>query len=166
MAYVDGFVVPVPKKNLQAYRRLARKAGKSGLVSGGAGIARAEQREENGDGQGNAGRSKKRRNQASACPANVPGAFCRDVEPERAGGAHRRRLQRREPRDCPRTRCHVCARIVHQIAMGLPRRLLPSLRGRHVVTLHVADAAPFEIARGDVAYHMSASPIVVRCQRH
>jgi uncharacterized protein YbaA (DUF1428 family) len=28
MAYVDGFVVPVPKKNLAAYRRLARKAGK------------------------------------------------------------------------------------------------------------------------------------------
>jgi uncharacterized protein YbaA (DUF1428 family) len=28
MAYVDGFVVPVPKKNLRAYRRLARKAGK------------------------------------------------------------------------------------------------------------------------------------------
>lgn len=28
MAYVDGFVVPVPKKNLQAYRRLARTAGK------------------------------------------------------------------------------------------------------------------------------------------
>jgi uncharacterized protein YbaA (DUF1428 family) len=28
MAYVDGFVVPVPKKQLQAYRRLARKAGK------------------------------------------------------------------------------------------------------------------------------------------
>lgn len=28
MAYVDGFVVPVPKKNLPAYRRLARKAGK------------------------------------------------------------------------------------------------------------------------------------------
>jgi uncharacterized protein YbaA (DUF1428 family) len=26
--YVDGFVLPVPKKNLQAYRRLARKAGK------------------------------------------------------------------------------------------------------------------------------------------
>ena len=26
--YVDGFVVPVPKKNLQAYRRMARKAGK------------------------------------------------------------------------------------------------------------------------------------------
>ncbi|HEX9813858.1 MAG TPA: DUF1428 domain-containing protein [Myxococcota bacterium] len=26
--YVDGFVVPVPKKNVQAYRRLARKAGK------------------------------------------------------------------------------------------------------------------------------------------
>src|SRR5262245_62870876 len=26
--YVDGFVVPVPKKNLSAYRRLATKAGK------------------------------------------------------------------------------------------------------------------------------------------
>jgi uncharacterized protein YbaA (DUF1428 family) len=28
MRYVDGFVVPVPKKNLQAYRRMALKAGK------------------------------------------------------------------------------------------------------------------------------------------
>lgn len=28
MPYVDGFVVPVPKKKLEAYRRLARKAGK------------------------------------------------------------------------------------------------------------------------------------------
>jgi uncharacterized protein YbaA (DUF1428 family) len=28
MAYVDGFVLPVPKKNIAAYRRLARKAGK------------------------------------------------------------------------------------------------------------------------------------------
>lgn len=28
MAYVDGFIVPVPKKNVEAYRRLARKAGK------------------------------------------------------------------------------------------------------------------------------------------
>ena len=28
MAYVDGFVVPVPKKKLQAYRSMARKAGK------------------------------------------------------------------------------------------------------------------------------------------
>ncbi len=28
MAYVDGFVVPVPKKKLQAYRNMARKAGK------------------------------------------------------------------------------------------------------------------------------------------
>lgn len=28
MAYVDGFVVPVPKKRLAAYRRMARKAGK------------------------------------------------------------------------------------------------------------------------------------------
>lgn len=26
--YVDGFVVPVPKKNLTAYRRMARKFGK------------------------------------------------------------------------------------------------------------------------------------------
>jgi uncharacterized protein YbaA (DUF1428 family) len=28
MRYVDGFVVPVPKKNLQAYRRMAKTAGK------------------------------------------------------------------------------------------------------------------------------------------
>jgi uncharacterized protein YbaA (DUF1428 family) len=28
MAYVDGFVVPVPKKKVEAYRRLASKAGK------------------------------------------------------------------------------------------------------------------------------------------
>jgi uncharacterized protein YbaA (DUF1428 family) len=28
MAYVDGFVVPVPKKNLKAYRGIAKKAGK------------------------------------------------------------------------------------------------------------------------------------------
>jgi uncharacterized protein YbaA (DUF1428 family) len=28
MAYVDGFVVPVPKDKIDAYRRLARKAGK------------------------------------------------------------------------------------------------------------------------------------------
>jgi uncharacterized protein YbaA (DUF1428 family) len=28
MPYVDGFVLPVPKKNLAAYRRMARKAGK------------------------------------------------------------------------------------------------------------------------------------------
>jgi uncharacterized protein YbaA (DUF1428 family) len=28
MQYVDGFVVPVPKKNLPAYRSLAKKAGK------------------------------------------------------------------------------------------------------------------------------------------
>jgi uncharacterized protein YbaA (DUF1428 family) len=27
MPYVDGFVVPVPKKNLQSYRRMAKKAG-------------------------------------------------------------------------------------------------------------------------------------------
>ena len=28
MAYVDGFVVPVPKKSLKAYLTMARKAGK------------------------------------------------------------------------------------------------------------------------------------------
>lgn len=28
MSYVDGYVVPVPKKNLKAYARLARKAGR------------------------------------------------------------------------------------------------------------------------------------------
>ena len=28
MKYVDGFVLPVPKKNIAAYRRIARKAGK------------------------------------------------------------------------------------------------------------------------------------------
>ena len=28
MAYVDGFIVAVPKKNIDAYRRLATKAGK------------------------------------------------------------------------------------------------------------------------------------------
>jgi len=27
MKYVDGYVLPVPKKNLQAYRRMAQKAG-------------------------------------------------------------------------------------------------------------------------------------------
>jgi uncharacterized protein YbaA (DUF1428 family) len=26
--YVDGFIVPVPKRNVDAYRRMARKAGK------------------------------------------------------------------------------------------------------------------------------------------
>ncbi len=26
--YVDGYVIPLPKKNLDAYRRMARKAGK------------------------------------------------------------------------------------------------------------------------------------------
>lgn len=28
MSYVDGFVLPVPRANLAAYRRLAKKAGK------------------------------------------------------------------------------------------------------------------------------------------
>lgn len=27
MSYVDGFVLPVPEKNLEAYRRMAEKAG-------------------------------------------------------------------------------------------------------------------------------------------
>ena len=34
MRYVDGFVVPVPKKNLDAYRRMAQKAGKVWLDHG------------------------------------------------------------------------------------------------------------------------------------
>ncbi len=34
MNYVDGFVVPVPKKNLAAYRRMARKAGKVWIEHG------------------------------------------------------------------------------------------------------------------------------------
>lgn len=28
MPYIDGFLIPIPKKNLPAYRRMARKAGK------------------------------------------------------------------------------------------------------------------------------------------
>jgi uncharacterized protein YbaA (DUF1428 family) len=28
MKYVDGFVIPLPKKNLPAYRRIAQKAGR------------------------------------------------------------------------------------------------------------------------------------------
>jgi uncharacterized protein YbaA (DUF1428 family) len=28
MKYVDGFVLPIPKKNLEVYRRIAQKAGK------------------------------------------------------------------------------------------------------------------------------------------
>ncbi len=28
MTYIDGFVLPVPKKNLAAYKRLAQKAGR------------------------------------------------------------------------------------------------------------------------------------------
>lgn len=28
MVYVDGFVLPIPKKNLKAYRSMAQKAGK------------------------------------------------------------------------------------------------------------------------------------------
>jgi uncharacterized protein YbaA (DUF1428 family) len=33
-SYVDGFVVPVPTKNLDAYRRMARKAGKIWIEHG------------------------------------------------------------------------------------------------------------------------------------
>jgi uncharacterized protein YbaA (DUF1428 family) len=32
--YVDGFVIPVPKKNLAAYRRMARLAGKVWMEHG------------------------------------------------------------------------------------------------------------------------------------
>ena len=34
MTYVDGFVVPVPKRKLAAYRKMARKAGKIWLEYG------------------------------------------------------------------------------------------------------------------------------------
>ena len=34
MTYVDGFIVPVPKKNLGAYRSMAKKAGKVWLDHG------------------------------------------------------------------------------------------------------------------------------------
>jgi uncharacterized protein YbaA (DUF1428 family) len=34
MAYVDGFIVPVPKKKLAAYRKLASKAGKKWMEYG------------------------------------------------------------------------------------------------------------------------------------
>ena len=34
MSYVDGFVVPVPKKNLAAYRRMAQKSGKIWMEHG------------------------------------------------------------------------------------------------------------------------------------
>ena len=34
MSYVDGFVLPLPKKNLAAYRRVARVAGKVWLEHG------------------------------------------------------------------------------------------------------------------------------------
>ncbi|MBA2525878.1 MAG: DUF1428 family protein, partial [Pyrinomonadaceae bacterium] len=28
MAYVDGFLLPLPKKNLQLYRRISQRAGR------------------------------------------------------------------------------------------------------------------------------------------
>ena len=34
MSYVDGFVLPVPRKNLAAYKKMARKAGKIWLEHG------------------------------------------------------------------------------------------------------------------------------------
>ncbi len=34
MRYVDGFLLPVPKKNLQVYRSIAQKAGKIWLEHG------------------------------------------------------------------------------------------------------------------------------------
>lgn len=36
--YVDGFIVPVPKKKVDAYRRLAKKAGKVWLEHGATGF--------------------------------------------------------------------------------------------------------------------------------
>jgi uncharacterized protein YbaA (DUF1428 family) len=39
MRYVDGFLIPVPRKNLRAYQRIAQKAGrvwmKHGALHGG-----------------------------------------------------------------------------------------------------------------------------------
>ena len=34
MRYVDGYVLPVPKKNLEAYRRIAQKGGRIWLEHG------------------------------------------------------------------------------------------------------------------------------------
>lgn len=34
MAYVDGFVIPMPKKNVAAYRKIARTAGKVWMDAG------------------------------------------------------------------------------------------------------------------------------------
>ena len=34
MVYVDGFVIPMPKKSVEAYRRMARAAGKVWLEHG------------------------------------------------------------------------------------------------------------------------------------
>jgi uncharacterized protein YbaA (DUF1428 family) len=34
MKYVDGFVLPIPKKNLAAYRRIAQKSGKLWMEHG------------------------------------------------------------------------------------------------------------------------------------
>ncbi|MCE9649849.1 MAG: DUF1428 domain-containing protein [Parvibaculum sp.] len=34
MTYVDGFVLPMPKKNIDAYKRMARKAGKVWMEHG------------------------------------------------------------------------------------------------------------------------------------
>jgi len=34
MPYIDGFVIPIPKKNVEAYRRIALKAGRIWLEHG------------------------------------------------------------------------------------------------------------------------------------
>ena len=34
MSYVDGYVLPVPRKNLAAYRRMAKDAGKVWMKNG------------------------------------------------------------------------------------------------------------------------------------
>ena len=43
MAYVDGFVLPIPRKNAAAYERMARKAGKVWRDHGRSSIASASQ---------------------------------------------------------------------------------------------------------------------------
>ncbi len=34
MSYVDGFILPIPKKNVEAYRKIAKKAGKIWMEHG------------------------------------------------------------------------------------------------------------------------------------
>ena len=41
MSYVDGFIVPVPKRKIETYRRMARKAGQIWLDHGATGYVEA-----------------------------------------------------------------------------------------------------------------------------